>query len=189
MQTYGPTLIYSSTPIDHVNITSSQSSIFNSHSVSLDTPYPFLQAWPARARPNMPTPADNDRVSVFPLTTHSCPPEDDARTSWTHSDVNDTSDEVTTSLQRPAQQPTPPPQEALLDAPTDPYISRRHKHKRVVTDEDNTVVDMLSPVSVEGEKQDEYELPARNGAGLGSPADIYDFSNVRVGRTRRLSTA
>lgn len=134
----------------------------------------------------MPTPDDNDRASALPLTTHSCPPEDETRTTWTHSDVINTNDDVAMSLQRPTQQPTPPPQEALLDAPTDPYISRRHKHKRVVTDEDNSVIDMLSPVSIEGEKQDECELPARNGAGLGSPADIYDFSNVRVSRTGRI---
>lgn len=128
----------------------------------------------------MPTPADNDPVSATPASTHSCPPEDDTRTLWTQLDMTDPNDVIAIALQRAFQQPTPPPQDSPSVGPTDLYISRRHKHKRVVTDDEKTVVDMLSPISIEGDKQDECELPAPNGTRLGSPSDNFGFSNVRV---------
>jgi hypothetical protein len=40
--------------------------------------------------------------------------------------------------------------------------------------------DMPSPISADGEKHDEGELPALDSADLGSPSMGYDFSNVRV---------
>lgn len=128
----------------------------------------------------MPTPADNDPVSATPPSAHSCPPEDETLTIWTHSDMTDPNDVIALALQRALQQPTPPPQESPLVGLTDSYITRRHKHERVVTDDENTVIDMLSPISIESDKQDECELPARNGMAPGSPSDNHDFSNVRV---------
>lgn len=131
----------------------------------------------------MPTPSDNDRVSNASPTTHSCPPEDEHRSNWSHSDVIvPDGDFPIPIMRRPAQQPTPPPPESqTVVGPTDSYISTRDERKQVDPAEDeNIVTDMLSPVSLEGDKQDDCELPARNGAGVGSSVEGYDFSNVRL---------
>lgn len=40
--------------------------------------------------------------------------------------------------------------------------------------------DMPSPISADGEKHDEGELPALDSADLGSPSMGYEFSNIRV---------
>jgi hypothetical protein len=47
-------------------------------------------------------------------------------------------------------------------------------------DEETTAPDMLSPMSAEGDKPEESELPALSATDLGSPSMGYDFSNVRV---------
>jgi hypothetical protein len=49
-------------------------------------------------------------------------------------------------------------------------------------DEETSAPDMLSPISAEGDKQEEAELPALANTDLGSPSMGYDFSNIRVGR-------
>jgi hypothetical protein len=42
------------------------------------------------------------------------------------------------------------------------------------------VIQMMSPVSVDGEKSADNELPAVSSVDMGSPAMGHDFSNVRV---------
>jgi len=56
----------------------------------------------------------------------------------------------------------------------------RDERKRVDAEDENAVADMLSPVSIEGDKQDDCELRAPLGASMGSSSEGYDFSNVRV---------
>lgn len=48
-------------------------------------------------------------------------------------------------------------------------------------EEENALNDILSPVSIEGSKQHDSDLPSRGTAGLGSSNEYLDFSSVRVG--------
>jgi len=47
-------------------------------------------------------------------------------------------------------------------------------------DEEAAAPDMLSPMSADGEKQEEIDLPALTSTDLGSPSMGYDFSNIRL---------
>ena len=78
------------------------------------------------------------------------------------------------------QQPTPPPAESRPAGSTDTHIAAPHNTKQMDVDEDNGGPDMLSPMSAEGDKQEESELPALPNTDLGSPSMGYDFSNIRV---------
>jgi hypothetical protein len=78
------------------------------------------------------------------------------------------------------QQPTPPPSDLPVAGSTDTHIAEQQNIKRMDMDEDTSAPDMLSPMSAEGDKQEESELPALTSADLGSPSMGYDFSNVRV---------
>lgn len=78
------------------------------------------------------------------------------------------------------QQPTPPPHESQPVGSTDTRIAEQHNPKRMDVDEETNAHDMLSPMSAEGDKQDENELPALRSASPASPSMGYDFSNIRV---------
>lgn len=78
------------------------------------------------------------------------------------------------------QQPTPPPSDSHVPGSAETRIADFHG-KRMDIDEEATAPDMLSPMSADGEKQEEHELPARTtSTDLGSPSMGYDFSNIRV---------
>ena len=78
-----------------------------------------------------------------------------------------------------AQQPTPPhSSDSQVNAADTP---RDNQSKRMADDDEAVVADMLSPVSAEGDKQEESELPALSSSThLISPSMGYDFSNIRV---------
>lgn len=128
----------------------------------------------------MPTRPDNNNDFVSSTSVPSCPPEDEIRTRW----LQITLDEGVTDYRiHAAQEPTPPPQDSQLTGSTDSYISAQGEHKQVDADDDNAVADMLSPISAEGDKQDERELSSLTGSDPGSPSEGYDFSTVRVNDT------
>jgi len=78
------------------------------------------------------------------------------------------------------QRPTPPPHDSQDTSSTEARLNYQENNKRMDIDEDTTGPDMLSPVSVEGDKHEEPELPALTSPHLGSPSLGYDFSNVRL---------
>ena len=78
------------------------------------------------------------------------------------------------------QQPTPPPTDSQLPGSADSHIADQHNIKRMDIDEDSTVTDMLSPMSADGDKHEDGELPALTSTDMGSPSMGYDFSNIRV---------
>ena len=78
------------------------------------------------------------------------------------------------------QQPTPPPSDSHIPDLAETHIAEFHG-KRMDLDEEATAPDMLSPMSADGEKQEEHEISARmTSTNLGSPSMGYDFSNIRV---------
>lgn len=77
------------------------------------------------------------------------------------------------------QQPTPPPSDSHVTASTEARNADNHQ-KRMDIDEDTTAPDMLSPMSGDGDKQEEHGIPALTSTDLGSPSMGYDFSNIRV---------
>lgn len=79
------------------------------------------------------------------------------------------------------QQPTPPPHDSQEPGSTEVSPNYQHNHKRMDLDEDTSGPDMMSPMSAEGDKHDEAELPALTNSHMGSPSLGYDFSNIRVG--------
>jgi len=99
--------------------------------------------------------------------------------------VEDTLNEVIVTAPEVLQQPTPPPSDLQAAGSTDTHIIDQSVPKRMDIDEDTSAPDMLSPMSAEGDKQEESELPALTSSDLGSPPMGYDFSNVRVRITRR----
>jgi hypothetical protein len=76
------------------------------------------------------------------------------------------------------QQPTPPPSDSLPGL-TERRNADNHR-KGMDVDEETTAPDILSPISGDGDKQEEHELPALTSTDLGSPSMGYDFSNIRV---------
>lgn len=78
------------------------------------------------------------------------------------------------------QQPTPPSSDAHATGSTETHIAEQPNVKRMDVDEEAAAQDMLSPMSAEGDKQDEAELPAITSTDLGSPSMGYDFTNIRV---------
>lgn len=91
----------------------------------------------------------------------------------THDDVIATAPEV-------LQQPTPPPTESRAPGSTDNDITEQHNTKQMDIDEETAGPDMLSPMSAEGDKHEESELPSLSNTDIGSPSMGYDFSNIRV---------
>lgn len=131
----------------------------------------------------MPTPAHNDQVHATP-STHSCP-DDEGRLSWTVVETEDPNHQRNNATQDIIQQPTPPPQEAQT-GPAETYTSLQAQRKRPDIEEDNAAADMLSPMSVEGDKQDYREVSVLANPNLGSPSMSHEFSNVRVRNTSSL---
>lgn len=93
--------------------------------------------------------------------------------------MDDVREEVIDAAPEIHQQPTPPPSESHVPGSTEARAADNHG-KRMDIDEDITAPDMLSPISADGEKQDEHDLPALSSTDLGSPSMGYDFSNIRV---------
>jgi len=89
-----------------------------------------------------------------------------------HQPSNDSAPEV-------HQQPTPPPSDSHVSGGTEARIAESQA-KRMDIDEESTAPDMLSPMSTDGEKQEEHELPTLSSTGLSSPSMGYDFSNIRL---------
>ena len=94
--------------------------------------------------------------------------------------MNDSREDAIVTATDVTQQPTPPPSDSHAFGSTDTHIAHHPDPKRMEIDEDAAAPDMLSPMSVEGDKQDENELPVLGNSDLGSPSLGYDFSNVRV---------
>ena len=94
--------------------------------------------------------------------------------------MDDSHDEAIVTAPEVLQQPTPPPSDSQATGSTDTHIADQPDPKRMDIDEDTTAPDMLSPMSAEGDKPDENELPALSSADLGAPSMRYDFSNIRV---------
>lgn len=88
-------------------------------------------------------------------------------------------EEVNTTPPEVHQQPTPPPSDSHVPGSTEQRIADS-RGKRMVMDEEATAPDMLSPMSADGEKQEEHEIPSLTSTDLGSPSMGYDFSNIRL---------
>jgi len=94
--------------------------------------------------------------------------------------MNDAGDELISAASDVLQEPTPPPPDSQAPGPTERHIQDERSIKRTDTEEETIGPDMPSPISADGEKHDEGELPALNSADLSSPSMGYDFSNVRL---------
>lgn len=94
--------------------------------------------------------------------------------------MEESNDEAVVIAPEVLQQPTPPPSDLHTGQSTDTHIANQ-RDKRMDIDEETSAPDMLSPISAEGDKQEEAELPALANTDLGSPSMGYDFSNIRVG--------
>ncbi|KAH7403457.1 vacuolar import and degradation protein-domain-containing protein [Cadophora sp. MPI-SDFR-AT-0126] len=129
----------------------------------------------------MPTPSPSSNETIVAATSlhSSCPPDDD-RENWRVVDMDVPHDEAIATAPEVLQQPTPPPAESRPAGSTDTHIAAQHSTKQMDVDEDNSGPDMLSPMSAEGDKQEESELPALSNTDLGSPSMGYDFSNIRL---------
>ncbi|TVY67419.1 Glucose-induced degradation protein 4-like protein [Lachnellula suecica] len=127
----------------------------------------------------MPTPSSDESIVATSSSHSSCPPDDD-RSSWRSIDMDETRDEAIAEAPEIRQQPTPPPSDSQVTAPTDTRSAEPEEAKQMEIDEDTPPTDMLSPMSAEGDKQEESELPTLSVADSGSPSMGYDFSNVRL---------
>ncbi|KAM3085934.1 hypothetical protein ACMFMG_002985 [Clarireedia jacksonii] len=127
----------------------------------------------------MPTPSNTESSAGDTISQHtSCPPEDD-RSNWRLPEMDGTVEERPIAPEI-LQRPTPPPHDSQDGGSTEGRLNYQENNKRMDIDEDTTGPDMLSPVSVEGDKHEEPELPALTNPHLGSPSLGYDFSNVRL---------
>ena len=132
----------------------------------------------------MPTPSSDEGIVATPSLHSSCPPDDD-RSSWRSLEIDETRDEAIETAPEVLQQPTPPPSDSQVTGSTDTHVAEPQDVKRMDIDEEIAPRDMLSPMSAEGDKQEETELPALPVTDLGSPSMGYEFSNVRVSRISR----
>lgn len=94
--------------------------------------------------------------------------------------MDHTHDEEIVNAPEVLQQPTPPPLDSQTAGLTDTHITNQPDIKRMDIDEDTTAPDMLSPMSAEGDKQEENDIQALRNTDICSPSMSYDFSNVRV---------
>jgi len=127
----------------------------------------------------MPTPSSDEGILATPSLHSSCPPDDD-RSSWGGLEIDDTRDEAIATAPEVLQQPTPPPSDSPVTGSADTHVAGSQDVKRMDIDEEIAPRDMLSPMSAEGDKQEETELPALSTTDLGSPSMGYEFSNVRL---------
>lgn len=94
--------------------------------------------------------------------------------------MDDTRDEAIVPAPEILQQPTPPPSDSQVAGSTDTSVADQQDVKRMDIDY-VAPPDMLSPMSADGDKQDETDVPpALSSTDLGSPSMGYDFSNVRL---------
>ncbi|EPE36678.1 hypothetical protein GLAREA_08841 [Glarea lozoyensis ATCC 20868] len=133
----------------------------------------------------MPTPstpiiddsASLDQVFTPPHT--SCPPDDD-RATWRSLGIGEPYTEAVVSTSEVLQQPTPP-SDSNPNGQNGPQDTTTQSNvKPMDIDEGTSATQMMSPISVEGEKSVENELPAVSSVDMGSPAMGHDFSNVRL---------
>jgi glucose-induced degradation protein 4 len=101
--------------------------------------------------------------------------------------MDDTRDEAIATAPEVLQQPTPPPSDSPVTGSTDTHVAEPQDVKQMDIDEEIAPRDMLSPMSAEGDKQEETELPALSATDLGSPSMGYEFSNVRVSYIQKVS--
>lgn len=94
--------------------------------------------------------------------------------------MDDTRDEAIEIAPEVLQQPTPPPSDSQVTGSTDAHVADSQGVKQMDIDEEIVPRDMLSPMSAEGDKLDETDLPALPVTDLCSPSMGYEFSNVRV---------
>jgi glucose-induced degradation protein 4 len=94
--------------------------------------------------------------------------------------MDDAGGELIPAAAEAHQQPTPPPPDSQEAGPAERHIAAERSIKRMDTEDETMAPDMPSPISADGEKHDESELPALNCTDLGSPSMGYEFSNVRV---------
>ncbi|CAL3964153.1 hypothetical protein PZA11_001581 [Diplocarpon coronariae] len=130
----------------------------------------------------MPTPSPSSNETIIAATSlHSCPPEDDRASERLsrRADVNRSYDEVNVSAREVIQQPTPPT-DLRTASHTDTHIAEQRNAKQMDVEEESSGVDMLSPMSGEGDKREEGELPALSNTDLETPSMGYDFSNIRL---------
>lgn len=78
------------------------------------------------------------------------------------------------------QQPTPPPHDSRRATPMGTPQTHLRNTKNMGTVEETNGPDMLSPVSAEGDKQEDAEMRTITNPRVPSPSLGYDFSNVRV---------
>ncbi|TVY42174.1 Glucose-induced degradation protein-like protein, partial [Lachnellula subtilissima] len=127
----------------------------------------------------MPTPSSDESIVAVPSSHSSCPPDDD-RSSWRSLEMDDTHDEAIETSPEILQQPTPPPSDSRVTGSTDTHVADPQDVKQMDIDEEIAPRDMLSPISAEGDKQEETDLPALPVTDLCSPSMGYEFSNVRL---------
>lgn len=100
--------------------------------------------------------------------------------------MDNTHDEAIATAPEVLQQPTPPPSDSQVTGSTDTHVTDPPDVKRMDVDEEIAPRDMLSPISAEGDKQEETDLPALPVTDLCSTSMGYEFSNVRVSGMSRL---
>ena len=81
---------------------------------------------------------------------------------------------------RITQQPTPPPHDLRRPDTTPTSQAHLRNTKNMDIDEEANGPDMLSPISAEGDKQEDAESNTIINPRIPSPSLGYDFSNVRV---------
>jgi hypothetical protein len=89
-------------------------------------------------------------------------------------------DEAIVTTAEVQQQPTPPLSDSQAAGSTETQASVQQNTKQMDIDEDPMVPDIMSPMSAEGDKHEENELPALTSSDLSSPSMGYDFSNIRL---------
>ncbi|EHK99221.1 putative protein mago nashi like protein [Glarea lozoyensis 74030] len=109
----------------------------------------------------------------------------DDRATWRSLGIGEPYTEAVVSTSEVLQQPTPP-SDSNPNGQNGPQDTTTQSNvKPMDIDEGTSATQMMSPISVEGEKSVENELPAVSSVDMGSPAMGHDFSNVRNDRSMR----
>ncbi|KAI9645009.1 hypothetical protein NHQ30_007046 [Ciborinia camelliae] len=126
----------------------------------------------------MPTPSSNESSVGATISHTSCPPEDD-RSTWRITEMEDMLESPIFDAEI-TQQPTPPHHDSPRADTTEIYQNDMRNTKRMDTDEETNGADMLSPISMEGDKQEDTEMRTITNSRISSPSLGYDFSNIRL---------
>jgi hypothetical protein len=78
------------------------------------------------------------------------------------------------------EQPPPSSPDPLLPGSAEPQVGDQHVKQMQIDEDPIPPNNVMSPISADGEKQDDSELLALNGTDHCSPSMGYDFSNIRV---------